>query len=138
MNPSLESSLEVIEAKLWLLLVTRMEKSLASAVANAQDELANVAANDGGHLNRVSPLAARLAATVGRIDAELAAIEKIGVGAPARLNRRSTSGHGSDTHRQSVEQKRGRGRPRKAVEQSPQVGHSTTTAVAGPNEEKSA
>lgn len=109
MNPPLNSLLEAIEAKLWLLAIAEMELRLAEELLAAFDELAKVA-----EVCRHSPSVlaarrgARLEATVARLDAELEALERAlastTAGKAARPSRSSSS---------ATQGERGRGRPRK-------------------------
>jgi hypothetical protein len=117
----LDSLLESLEAKLWLLVIAGMEVRLAEQILAALDELTTLAETSrltAG--SAASPRAKRLEATVARIDAELEAIERLLTAnagkslRPAKLNGESIRNGESATSAA----KRSRGRPRKPEAES--------------------
>jgi acyl-CoA reductase-like NAD-dependent aldehyde dehydrogenase len=112
----LDSLLEGLEAKLWLLVIAEMEVLLAEEILAALDELTTLAESSRhGSGATATHRAKRLEATVARIDAELEAIERlltVNAGKSLRPTK-ATSESGRNGQATTTAARRNRGRPRK-------------------------
>ena len=126
----LDSLLEGLEAKLWLLVIAEMEVLLAEEIFATLEELGTLAESNRHTAGAVSAhRAKRLEATVARIDAELEAIERlltVNAGKslrPTKSTSESVRNGGSTT----TAARRNRGRPRKPEAESTTNGEDSKT-----------
>lgn len=115
MKMELDSLLEGLEAKLWLLVIAEMEVLLAEEILAALDELTTLAESSRQTAGTAAThRAKRLEATVARIDAELEAIERlltVNAGKALRPTK-STSESVRNGESTTTAARRNRGRPR--------------------------
>ncbi len=115
MKMELDSLLEGLEAKLWLLVIAEMEVRLAEEILATLEELSTLAESSrhtagAGSTHR----AKRLEATVARIDAELEAIERLlTVNAGKSLRPTKATSESVRNGVSTTAARRNRGRPRK-------------------------
>jgi acyl-CoA reductase-like NAD-dependent aldehyde dehydrogenase len=129
----LDSLLEGLEAKLWLLIIAEMEVLLAEEILAALDELTTLAESSRLSAGATAThRAKRLEATVARIDAELEAIERLLTVNAGRSLRptKATSESSRNGQFTATPARRNRGRPRKPETDA-------TTNVADPKTDNS-
>lgn len=138
MRMELDSLLEGLEAKLWLLIIAEMEVLLAEEVISALDELSALAESSRHAAGAAAEhRAKRLEATVARIDAELEAIERrlsVGAGKSLRPVKPASivPGRGRAA---TTAARRGRGRPRKSETELAADNHVSEISAANNEEE---
>ena len=131
MRMELDSLLESLEAKLWLLIIAEMEVLLAEEVISVLEELSALAESSRHVAGAAAEhRAKRLEATVALIDAELEAIERrlsAGTGKSSRPVKPAGAAPGRGRPATTAS-RRGRGRPRKSDaelaenNQAPEIG----------------